>query len=374
MRIITRFYHPLILSALLILPVIYGLSCFSLVSAQDPEQKDQNQEKIEQDATIKLDTDLVSVDLSVTDRKGNRSVTGLTAADFAVYEDGVRQRITNFSTADVPFSLALMIDTSASTRDELELIKRAARRFIDDLRLRDRIALLQFNKDIDITQALTSNRTKLEDALNLLKLGSGTAFYDAMERSVDQALKVGGKKAIVALTDGVDSYGSATYDLLLPELEKAGASVYFLELDTESFTEAGMVRDCNDKDHFRFSKKQLQKYVKEYLQGGDEEGYQNHCALSSLERIQINGRLYQSARRELREISKRTGGRVYPIKELRELESAYKQIAAELSQQYSLAYYPTNDKHDGKWRTLRVEIRRPGFAVTTKPGYRAPQD
>lgn len=371
MRIMTRFHYPLILSALLILPAIYILS---RVSAQDPKEQNEQKKDDEPETTIKLDTDLVSVDISVTDRKGNRGITGLTAADFAVYEDGVRQKITNFSTADVPFSLALMIDTSASTRDELELIKRAARRFIDDLRLRDRIALVQFNKEIDITQPLTSNRDKLEDALNRLRLGSGTAFYDAMEQSIGQALKVGGKKAIVALTDGVDSYGSATYDRLLPELEKAGASVYFLELDTESFTEAGMMRDCNQKDHFRFSQKQLLKYVKEYLQGRNEEDYQNHCSLPSLERMQINRRLYQSARRELREMSKRTGGRVYPIKDLSELEPAYKQIAAELSTQFSLAYYPTNEKHDGKWRSLRVEIRRPGFVIEAKPGYRAPQD
>ena len=367
MRIITRFYHALILSTLLLLPV---LQCLDSVSAQDPEKQEQ---KEDQGPTIKLDTDLVSVDISVTDRKGNRGVSGLTAADFSVYEDGVRQRISNFSTADVPYSLALMIDTSASTRDELELIKRAARRFIDDLRLADRIAVVQFNKEIE-TSPLTSNRTRLEDALGQLKLGSGTAFYDAMLRSINEALKVGGRKAIVALTDGVDSYGSATFEQLMPALEKAGTSVYFLELNTESFTEAGMVRDCSDREHFRFSKKQLLKYVKEYLQSGDEADYENHCSLSSLERMQINRRLYQSARRELREMAKRTGGRVYPIKDLSELEPAYKQIAAELSTQYSLAYYPTNDKHDGKWRNLRVEIKRPGFSVHAKPGYRAPQD
>jgi Ca-activated chloride channel homolog len=367
---ITSFYHPMILSAMSAL-----LLCFSLVSAQEQEKKGQKEEqKEEQETTIRLDTDLVSVDISVTDRNGNRTVTGLKAADFVVYEDGVRQKISNFSTADIPFSLALMIDTSASTRDELMLIRRSARRFIDDLRLQDRIALVQFNKEIEISTPLTSDRFKLETGLNRLKLGSGTSFYDAMQSAISDALKVGGRKAIVALTDGVDSFGTATFDQVMPALEKAGASVYFLELNTESFTEAGMIRNCTDREHFRFSSKQLQKYVKEYLQGGDEADYENHCSLSSLERIQINSRLYQSARRELREIAKRTGGRVYQIKDLSNLEPAYKQIAAELGTQYSLAYYPTNDKHDGKWRTLRVEIKRPGFAVQSKPGYRAPQD
>jgi VWFA-related protein len=363
---ITSFYHPTILTAISAL-----LLCFSLVSGQEQEKKEQ---KEEQETTIRLDTDLVSVDISVTDRNGKRTVAGLKAADFVVYEDGVRQKISNFSTADVPFSLALMIDTSASTRDELQLIRSSARRFIDDLRLQDRITLVQFNKNIEITTPLTSERFKLEDGLNRLKLGSGTAFYDAMQLAISDALKVGGRKAIVALTDGVDSFGASTFDEVMPALEKAGASVYFLELNTESFTEAGMMRACTDREHFRFSAKQLKKYVKEYLQGEDEADYDNHCSLSSLERMQINRRLYQSARRELREIAKRTGGRVYPIKDLSELEPVYKQIAAELGTQYSLAYYPTNDKHDGKWRTLRVAIKRPGFSVQAKPGYRAPQD
>jgi VWFA-related protein len=347
------------------------LLCFSLVSAQEQEKKEQ---KEEQGPTIRVDTDLVSVDITVTDRKGNRTITGLKASDFVVYEDGVRQKISDFSTADIPFSLALMIDTSASTRDELPLIRSSARRFIDDLRLKDRIALIQFNKQIEITTPLTSDRSKLEIGLKQLRLGSGTSFYDAMQSAISDALKVAGRKAIVALTDGVDSFGTSTFDQLMPQLEKAGASVYFLELNTESFTEAGMMRDCTDREHFRFSAKQLKKYVKEYLQGGDEADYASHCSLSSLERMQINRRLYQSARRELHEIAKRTGGRVYPIKDLSELEPAYKQIAAEVGMQYSLAYYPTNDKHDGKWRRLRVEIRRPGFTVQSKPGYRAPQD
>ncbi len=355
------------------------LLCFSLVSAQEQEKKGQaegqkEEQKEEQETTIRLDTDLVSVDISVTDRKGNRTVTGLKATDFVVYEDGVRQKITNFSTADIPFSLALMIDTSASTRDELMLIRRSARRFIDDLRLQDRITLVQFNKEIEITTPLTSDRFKLETGLNRLKLGSGTSFYDAMQTAVTDALKVGGRKAIVALTDGVDSFGTATFEQMMPALEKAGASIYFLELNTESFTQAGMMRDCQEREHFRFSSKQLKKYVKEYMPGSDEADYDNHCSLPSLERMQINRRLYESARRELREVAKRTGGRVYPIRDLSELEPAYKQIAAELGTQYSLAYYPTNDKHDGKWRTLRVAIKQPGFSVQSKPGYRAPQD
>jgi VWFA-related protein len=159
-----------------------------------------------------------------------------------------------------------------------------------------------------------------------------------------------------------------------PEVEQAGASFYFLELNTEAFTEERMMRDCQGEGYFKFSPKQLRKYLQEYAEGADPADYEDHCQLSKLERRQINRRLYQSARRELREIADRTGGRVYPVRELQQLEPVYAQIAAELRTQYSLGYYPTNEKHDGRWRELRVEVKRPGLTVHAKPGYRAPKD
>jgi len=328
-----------------------------------------------QESTIRLDTDLVSIDVIVTDRSGNRGTAGLKAEDFVVFEDNVRQKITSFSTTDVPFNLVLLIDTSGSTHDELTLMRRAARRFLDELRPQDRISVIQFNKEVELLKNLTSDRLKIEDALNLLKPGGGTSFYDALQLSIEEVLeKVQGRKAIIALTDGVDSYGYTTYEQVRPLLEKSRTTLYFLELDTEAFAEAAMMRDCRERNHFEFSAKQLKKYVKEYLEGGDESNYEEHCSLSPLERMQINRRLYQAARRELREIAKTTGGRVYPVKQIQQLEPAYSQIAAELRTQYSLAYYPSNEKHDGKWRTLRVEIKRPGFMVNTRPGYRAPLD
>ena len=123
---------------------------------------------------------------------------------------------------------------------------------------------------------------------------------------------------------------------------------------------------------FRSSKKQLKKYREEYARGATEIDFGEHCRLSVLERMQINRRLYESARKELREMATATGGRVFPVKDLKQLEPAYAQIAGELRTLYSLAYYPVNERHDGKWRHLKVEVRRPGFVAHTRPGYRAP--
>jgi Ca-activated chloride channel homolog len=299
----------------------------------------------------------------------------LNASDFVIYEDGVRQAINSFSATDAPFNLVLLIDTSGSASHEIELMRRAALRFLDELRPRDRVAVIQFSKEVELLKDLTSERAEIEEALRLLKPGTGTSFYDSLKLAIDEVFKeVEGRKAVVVLSDGVDSFGYTTFEQILTEIESSNVLTYFLELDTEEFTQAGMARDCSDESHFEFSRKQFKKYLTEYGKGAVMSENQPHCLLSRLERMQVNRRLYESARRELREMADKTGGRVYPVKDLQQLEPAYSQIAAELRTYYSMSYYPTNEKHNGKWRTLRVKVNRPGFVAKTRPGYRAPLD
>jgi VWFA-related protein len=337
--------------------------------AQDKEKQDQRPDI----GTIRFNTDLVTVDVIVTDQKGNRMTTALRPSDFNIYEDGVRQAINSFSGVDKPFNLVLLLDTSGSARDEIELMRRAALRFLDELRPADRIAVIQFSKEVEMLTDLTSDRAEIEGALRLLKPGSGTSFYDSLKLAIDEVFKgVEGRKAVVALTDGVDSYGYSTFEQILPEIESSNALTYFLELDTEAFSQEGMTRDCIDENHFEFSPKQFRKYITEYGKGAVMSEKQPHCSLSTLDRIEINQKLYRSARRELREMADKTAGRVYAVKDLRQLEPAYSQIAAELRTYYSMSYYPTNEKHNGKWRTLRVKVNRPGLSAKTRPGYRAP--
>jgi VWFA-related protein len=344
------------------------------LAAQEAQDK-QRQDKQPEAGTIRLNTDLVTVDAIVTDRDGNRISGVLKASDFVIHEDGVRQTINSFSATDAPFNLVLLLDTSGSASHEVELMRRAALRFLDELRPRDRVAVIQFSKDVELLKDLTSERAEIEEALRLLKPGTGTSFYDSLKLAIDEVFKgVEGRKAVVALSDGVDSFGYTTFEQILTEIESSNVLTYFLELDTEEFTQAGMARDCSDESHFEFSRKQFKKYLTEYGKDAMMSENQPHCMLSRLERMQINRRLYESARRELREMADKTGGRVYPVKDLRQLEPAYSQIAAELRTYYSMSYYPTNEKHNGKWRTLRVKVNRPGFVAKTRPGYRAPLD
>lgn len=352
--------------------MVAAISAFvSQPAAQDKERQGKQSEM----GTIRLNTDLVTVDAIVTDRDGNRSSAALKASDFTIYEDGVRQAINSFSATDAPFNLVLLLDTSGSASAEIELMRRAALRFLDELRPRDRVAVIQFSKEVELLEDLTSDRAEIEEALRLLKPGTGTSFYDSMKLAIGEVFKgVEGRKAVVALTDGVDSFGYTTFEQILTEIESSNILTYFLELDTEGFTQAGMTRDCADKSHFKFSPKQFKKYLTEYGTGVVMSENQPHCLLSPLERRQVNQRLYASARRELREMADKTGGRVYPVKDLQQLEPAYSQIAAELRIYYSMSYYPTNEDHNGKWRTLRVKVNRPGLVAKTRPGYRAPLD
>src|SRR5215468_8945108 len=309
------------------------------LAAQEAQDKER-QGKQGDTGVIRIDTDLVTVDAIVTDRDGNRISGVLKASDFAIYEDGVRQAINSFSAADAPFNLVLLLDTSGSARDEIELMRRAALRFLDELRPRDRVAVIQFSKEVELLKDLTSERAEIEEALRLLKPGTGTSFYDSLKLAIDEVFKeVEGRKAIVALSDGVDSFGYTTYEQILAQIESSNVLNYFLELDTEEFTQAGMTRDCSDESHFQFSRKQFKKYITEYGKGAVMSENQPHCMLSRLERMEVNKRLYESARRELREMADKTGGRVYPVKDLGQLGPAYSQIAAELRTYYSMSYY-----------------------------------
>src|SRR5262245_15821159 len=274
------------------------LACTAQSLAQDKPDK-----KEDDIGVIKLNTDVVSIDVKVVDRAGGRNVGVLKETHFIVHENGVRQDISSFYEEDVPFNVVLLLHTSGSTQQDLSLMSSSVRRFLDEVRPQDRNASIQFNREVELLADLTSDRTKIEQALEKLKPGSGTSFYDALLLTIDEVFKEApGRKAIVALTDGVDSFGFTTFDKILPKLESTNASTYFLELDTEQFTEAGMLRDCKDSNHFEFSRKQLKKYVEEYVKGGSELDYHQHCLLGRIERTQINRRLYESARRELREM------------------------------------------------------------------------
>lgn len=351
---------------------------FSAVTPQAalPARVSQDQ----QDETIRLKTDLVTLTAFVTDRTG-RAVKSLQRADFEVYEDGVRQEIGHFAPVEAPFSLLLLVDVSGSTRSDLSLMKQAAANFLAELRPDDRVGIVAFSTEIESISALNDRASagasldqlepSIESAGPIFTSSSGTSFYDSLHFAIsDPAFKkVEGRKAIVCMSDGVDSTSRRGYREVADLLERSGASTYFLELDTEQNTLAGLLKNRDEPGYINLSQSQIDRYFDEYDPDSIDRHRPRHALPVTL-REKINAGLYRIARRDVTELSKRTGGRAYKVRSLGDLVGVYKQVADDLRSQYSIGYYPKNEARDGRWRTIRVEVRRrPGFLVRARTGY-----
>jgi Ca-activated chloride channel homolog len=355
--------------------ILFALFLFFAFSAQA-------QEKDNQDEPIKLKSDLVMVTSSVLDRQGN-VLKALKAEDFMVYEDGAKQKIEHFTSTEEPFTLMLLLDVSGSTRDDIALIKRAAKNFLAELRDQDRVGVILFSGDVEMIANFKDSRVRVQTAIDSLtstpgedgyrfSTRTGTSFYDALFLAVEESpfKEVEGRKAIICVSDGVDSTSKMDYLEVARLLEKSEASVYFLELNTEAATLAGLLRDNKDPEHLNFSPNQIKRYFDEF----DSDSIERHKPrqiLSAETKKKINKGLYEIARREMREVAERTGGREYAVRSLNDLAGVYKQVADDLRSQYSIGYYPTNDKQDGRWRKIRVELKR-GGTVRARSGYWAP--
>ena len=338
----------------------------------------------DQDEPVKLKADLVSLTASVTDRSG-RAMRSLKADDFTVYEDGVRQRVEHFAATEEPFTLLLLLDISGSTHDDIELMKRAARNFLAELRFDDRVGVIVFSRDVEMIGEFTDPRARVIAAIeqtatapgsatSRFSTATGTSFYDALYLALEESplKQVEGRKAIVCMSDGVDSTSMKTYQEVAPLVERSEASVYFLELNTEEATLEGLLKDRSDPGYLNFSPSQLARYFDEFDKDSPDR-LRPREALSPPRKREINTGLYDLARRQMGEMATRTGGHLYAVKALADLSGVYKQIADDLRSQYSLSYYPTNRRHDGGWRQIRVEVKPPGAAVRTRSGYRAPE-
>ena len=168
---------------------------------------------------LRVETTLVNIPVTVMNRQGSY-MPGLQREDFHVYEDGVEQRIAHFAEVEQPFLVALLLDTSASTRYRLEDIKAAAIAFIDQLRPDDRVMIVAFSDYVDVIVEPTTDHQLLREAVLKSKSGNSTHLYDAVDLVLNQRMnRIPGRKAIVLLTDGVDyvSVESATVTCTQPK-------------------------------------------------------------------------------------------------------------------------------------------------------------
>src|SRR5258706_2531265 len=351
-------------------------------------QTNSSGEEVAEGDVVRVETQLVSVAAVVTDRNGH-PVAGLRAENFVVLEDGKPQNLTNFATTEAPFEIALLLDTSGSTRDDLGLIRDAANAFISALRAGDRVSIVAFSNErgangpvasVDVLTALTDKRTVLRNAVANLGTSNGTPFYDALLRVGDQVFhdpptdQFRGRRAVVALTDGVDSSSNSDFAEARTKLSRAGVAAYFIQVSTEDYVEDRLLKDCQDDGRLALSAKQLERFRRLFVPSADRADYQDFCRMGQFERMDISRRLYNLARKEMGELARDSGGKAFTAGNQQEAQAAFAQVANEIGTQYSLGYYPANKTRDGRFRQIKVEMREVKEAsVRAREGYYAPK-
>ena len=289
---------------------------------------------------VRVDTNLVSLNVSVYSTKLRTDVAKLERKDFTVAEDGKPQEISFFATTDVPFDLVLLLDLSGSTSDKRDLIRKSTTRFIEAARPSDRIAIVAFADDVWIVCPLTADRTKLLSGANQIEGGGGSRVWDALAFTLDSVFDSASsprRRAVVFMTDGVDNalgpYNFSTvgskisFADLLESVRKHDALVVPIYLDTE-----------HDLDG-----------------AGDADR-----------------RTYTNARNTLGMLAFESGGLYYSARKVEDLNGVYEQVIEDLSKVYSIGYRSSNEKRDGSWRTVDIQITGyPDLKTRTRPGYYA---
>ncbi|NOT47248.1 MAG: VWA domain-containing protein [Acidobacteria bacterium] len=364
--------------AIIFLLIAFGI--FSAVEAQDKKPKGDD------DEVIRVDTELVEVPIVITDRAG-KPLLNLKQTNFSVSEDGKPQQIAEFSATTAPFEIALLLDTSGSARGELQLIQRAAQNFINSLRPGDRVSIVAFKTSTkdnkaeptsELLSVLTSDRAALTSALDKIGTSNGTPYYDSLSKIAETVFaepakgEFRGRRALVALTDGVDSTSKVDFTEVQEQLAKSGIACYFIKVDTRDFFEQNLLGDCQIA--IRFSLAQIRRYYRKFSPSSKIETASDFCQLGDFERLAISKKLYELAAEEMNALAKTSGGKVFPVGDLSEARVAFKSVADEIGTKYSLGYYSSNEKKDGTFRSIKVDVKGlpPGTQVRAREGYTAP--
>ncbi len=339
------------------------------VSAQEKQEKAVKQEQ----TALKIETELVTVPVIVTGRDG-RFITGLTRADFEVREDGVSQTLDYFSSNEVPFNVALLIDTSRSTINKLSAIRKAAMAFIKQLQPNDRVMIVTFDERVRFVTPLTSNQAELERSIDTLESGYQTSLYDAIYMTLSEKMnRIQGRKAIVVLTDGVDTASKqATFESALALAASSGVISYTIQYETRN-------DGASQRKPIFFPKKSsfISNFRGNILVPQDRG---SEPAPGSKPSTRVNSGTPQPLRDRhliaaefLRGLAVQSGALYLRAENIENTSNAFRRIAEELRNQYTLAYTPANVRRDGKYRKIGVKVRRDDFVVRARPGYRIPK-
>ncbi|MGI8917508.1 MAG: VWA domain-containing protein [Pyrinomonadaceae bacterium] len=325
------------------------------IAGPTPEEVDEND-------IVRVDTMLVTVPVSVLDRQG-RFIPGLKREDFTLLENGEQQPIAYFETAEKPFTVALLLDTSASTHFHLNEIKAAAIAFAKQLRPQDRVLVVTFNSEVLLLTEATNDVNLMEAAIEEhANTGTATRLYDALDLTIQERLnRIKGRKAIVLFTDGVDTASQqATYRSSLDLVQELDALIYPIKYDTTEYLQAmqgagNVTVTTTQRGSFGITTSQ-QTYNVPWNGGAPLPGT-----------TKVD---YDRADQYLQALADRTGGRLYQANDTRQLAAAFSRIAEELRRQYTLGYYPKSANiADGEERQIRVRVRQPNLAVKARNSY-----
>jgi Ca-activated chloride channel homolog len=314
---------------------------------------------------VRIDTSLVAVPVSVLDRQG-RFIPGLRREDFRVFENGVEQAIAYFEPSEKPFTVALLLDTSASTRFHLWEIREAAIAFAKQLRPQDRVLVVTFSDEVLLLTEATNDLEVVNAVIQTNATpGSATRLYDAVNLVIAERLnKIQGRKAIVLFTDGVDTASNlATFESTLREAEELDALVYPIQYDTTDYMRAmqngGSVSVVTTtRGNWPFPGSSSTQTIPVSPSG-------------NLQAMGATSADYDRANQYLHGMADRTGGRLHQANDRKQLDQAFSSIAEELRRQYSLGYYePSGDAQaSGDRRVIAVRVNRPNVAVRARNSY-----
>ena len=284
---------------------------------QDPNAK--------QDNKIRVDVNLVVLHTTVLDDRG-RFADGLKEENFRVLEDKVEQKLSVFKREDIPVSMGLVIDNSGSMRDKRPRVNAAALTLVEASNPQDEAFVVNFNDDfyLDLDKDFSSSIPELKEALERIDSRGSTALYDALIGSLDHVKKGSkDKKVLLVVTDGEDNTSHNSLEKTIKEIQKTDTVIYTIGLLSEE------------------SKKNAKR-----------------------------------AKRALEEIAKASGGLAFFPENVSDVKDICEQVAHDIRNQYTLAYYPTNTKRDGTFRTVQVDVIPPRgrgkLVARTRNGYYAP--
>lgn len=275
------------------------------------------------DDVIRTNTELVVLNVTVTD-KGGQYVPGLRLSDFALFEDGKQvplEVISSFNVHESPFASVVLLDTSGSMESRLSLARSAAIRFLDRLRDEDVAAVFKFDSKVEQVQEFSSGRDLAPMAYGVRAKGLTTlndAIVDAAKALASRPEK---RKAIVVLSDGLDTFSKASADKAIESALAIGASIYAVDM---SATDGNASRN-------------------------------------------------QQSAAVLKSFAEKSGGRFVATPGGPALRDAFANIADELGHQYTIAFRVMNEKRDGKWHKLDVKTSRSDLVVRSRKAYRAPK-